>query len=426
MIPIFNNTEETIDMVMARASFITDKKMQSQVEEIIAEVKVRKDEALFEYTQQFDGVTSKSLRITEAEITNAFNTCDPKLLASLKKAAANIRRFHQKQKTNNYMDYEQDEVILGQLVQPIENIGLYIPGGSAAYPSTVLMNVIPAQIAGCKRIVIVSPPNSLGSVHPSILAAAKLCGVDEIYAIGGAQAIAALTYGTETIKKVDKICGPGNAYVALAKKMVSGVVGVDMIAGPSEILIVADKDANPIFVAADLLAQAEHDPNASAMLLSPSLAFAEAVNLQIEMQLQKRQRANIIETALTKHSYIIIVETVQQACEISNRIAPEHLELMVERPFDILSLIKNAGSIFLGAYAPEVLGDYFAGPNHTLPTNGTARFSSALSVDDFIKKSSIIYYSRAALASVEKDITTIAQAEGLDAHANAIAVRFKS
>ncbi len=425
MIPIFNNTEETIDTVLARASFITDKKMQFQVEEIIATVKTRKDEALFEYTQQFDGVTSKTLRVPEEEIINAFNTCDPKLLASLEKAAANIRRFHQKQKTNNYMDYEEDEVILGQLVQPIENIGLYIPGGSAAYPSTVLMNVIPAQIAGCKRIVIVSPPNNVGNVHPSILAAAKLCGVDEIYAIGGAQAIAALTYGTGTIKKVDKICGPGNAYVALAKKMVSGVVGIDMIAGPSEILIIADKDANPIFVAADLLAQAEHDPNASAMLLSPSLDFAEAVNRQIEVQLQNRQRADIIEEALTEHSYSIIVETVQQACEISNRIAPEHLELMVERPFDILSLIKNAGSIFLGAYAPEVLGDYFAGPNHTLPTNGTARFSSALSVDDFIKKSSIIYYSQAALASVEKDITTIAQAEGLDAHANAIAVRFK-
>lgn len=423
MIPIVESNEQELLKIINRPSFITDEKINNQVKDIIENVRERKDKALFEYTSKFDGANISELRVKPEAIIAAYEACDPELYASLEKAAANIRLFHEKQITNSFFDYKQDEIILGQLVNPIENIGLYIPGGSAAYPSTILMNVIPAQLAGCKRIVLVSPPNKNNQIDQTILATAYLCGIDEIYQVGGAQAIAALTYGTESIKKVDKICGPGNSYVALAKKMLNGEVGIDMIAGPSEVLVIADENAPISYIAADLLAQAEHDCNASSILLSPSIELAKEVNNEIIKQLDKLTRKEIIIEALREHSFIVVVDSIDEACTIANRIAPEHLELMVENPFDLLSKIKNAGSIFLGPYAPEALGDYFAGPNHTLPTNGTARFSSALSVDDFIKKSSIIYYSKKALDKVNTDIVTIANAEGLDAHANAIKVR---
>ncbi|GBU10749.1 histidinol dehydrogenase [Erysipelotrichaceae bacterium] len=425
MIKIVDDSHEVRMDFIERASFLNDKKMQSQVEEIITGVRENGDEALIACTEKFDGVLLKNIAVKESILRASFENMDELLRISLEKAIVNIRAYHQQQVQNSSINYRQSEVVLGQLVNPIAAVGLYIPGGSAAYPSTILMNVIPAQIAGCKRIVLVSPPGPSGEIHEVVLATAYMLGIREVYRVGGAQAIAALTYGTKTIAKVDKICGPGNAYVALAKKMVSGIVGIDMIAGPSEVLIIADKRAYPRFIAADLIAQAEHDANAATILLTSSKILAEAVNIEIKKQLPMRKRQEMIIPALTKNSVIIIVGDLDIACEVSNLIAPEHLELAVVNPFDFLSKIHHAGSIFLGNYTPEVLGDYFAGPNHTLPTNGTARFSSALSVDDFIKKSSIIYYSKKALAAAKQPVEIIAHAEGLDGHAYAMSVRFE-
>ena len=393
------------------------------VTDIIANVRRSGDKALLEYNLKFDKAELNSLQVTKEEIEAAFAAVEPKFLAILEQAAENIRAFHSRQVRNSFVIAEKPGIVLGQKVTPIENVGIYVPGGTAAYPSTVLMDSIPAKIAGCSQIVMVTPPGSDGKINPVILAAAKIAGVDKIFKVGGAQAIAALAYGTESIPKVDKIVGPGNAFVAEAKKQVFGMVSIDMIAGPSEILVIADGKSNPAHVAADLLSQAEHDKLASAVLVTDSEALAQAVSEELERQIPLLPRAEIARASIDRGGKIIVAESLMSGIEIANEIAPEHLELMVDDPFSYLDAVKHAGSIFMGRNCPEALGDYFAGPNHTLPTSGTARFSSPLSVDDFVKKSQFTYYTADALSAVAESIDYFAGKEGLQAHGKSVMIR---
>ena len=424
MIKIYNYGQVSNDEIFARENIASN--VEGVVTEIISTVANLGDKALYAYAAKFDKVNLTSLEVTQAEIDEAFATVEPEFLDILREAAANIRAYHEKQVRNSFILNEKDGVVIGQKVTPIEKVGLYVPGGTAAYPSTVLMDSIPAKIAGCSEIVMVTPPAKDGKVNPVILAAAKIAGVDRIFKVGGAQAVAALAYGTESIPKVDKIVGPGNAYVAEAKKQVFGRVSIDMIAGPSEILVVADATANARFVAADLLSQAEHDKMASAVLVTDSRAFAEAVSQELEIQIPQLPRAEIARASIDNNGKIIVADgNLMQAIEIANEIAPEHLELCVDNPFDYLDKVKHAGSIFMGKYCPEALGDYFAGPNHTLPTSGTARFSSPLSVDDFVKKTQFTYYTENALEKVADKIAFFAHKEGLDAHAKSATIRFE-
>lgn len=424
MIKIYNYGEVSNAEIFARGNIATN--VEGIVSEIIANVINRGDEAILEYTKKFDKADLNSLEVTTEEIDEAFSLVDEKFVQIIGEAAENIRAFHSKQVKNSFIINEQDGVVTGQKVTPIEKVGLYVPGGTAAYPSTVLMDSIPAKIAGCKEIVMVTPPKADGKVNPVILAAAKIAGVDRIFKVGGAQAVAALAYGTDSIPKVDKIVGPGNAFVAEAKKQVFGKVSIDMIAGPSEILVVADSTANPRFVAADLLSQAEHDKMASAVLVTDSREFAERVSEQLELQIPQLPRAEIARASIDNNGKIIVAENnLKLAIDIANEIAPEHLELCVDNPFDYLDKVKHAGSIFMGKYCPEALGDYFAGPNHTLPTSGTARFSSPLSVDDFVKKSQFTYFTSDALEKVADKVAYFAEKEGLHAHAKSATVRFE-
>ena len=400
---------------------------EGRVNAIIQEVRRNRDAAIFSYTKQFDGadINADNILVTEEEIEEAYQLVDPKLLAVIRKALVNIRDYHAKQRQFSWFDSEESGIILGQKVTPLANVGVYVPGGKAVYPSSVLMNVIPAKVAGVKNIVMTTPPGRDGKVYPSTLVAAKEAGVDKIYKVGGAQAIAALAFGTESIPKVDKIVGPGNIYVALAKKAVFGYVSIDSIAGPSEIMVLADETANPRFVAADLLSQAEHDEMASAILVTTSRKLAEQVSVEVDKFVEKLSRKDIITKSLENYGYILVANSMEDAIDTVNEIASEHLELVTKNPFETMTKIRNAGAIFIGEYSSEPLGDYFAGPNHVLPTNGTAKFFSALSVDDFIKKSSIISYSREALETVYQDIAQFAECEKLTAHANSVRVRFE-
>ncbi len=397
-----------------------------KVAEILEDIKLKGDEALFGYTKKFDkaDISEANIKVTDEEIKEAYSKLPAEVLEVIKKAAENIRTYHMKQKQYSWFDSEESGIILGQKVSPIEAVGVYVPGGKAAYPSSVLMNVIPAKVAGVKRICMVTPPGADGKVYEGTLVAAKEAGVTEIYKVGGAQAIGAMAYGTASIKKVDKIVGPGNIFVALAKKAVYGLVAIDSIAGPSEVMVLADETANPTYVAADLLSQAEHDELASAILVTTSAELADKVEAEINRFAAQLTRKAILEKSLDNYGYILIADNMQDAIDAVNEIASEHLEILTRDPFMTMTKIKNAGAMFLGEFSSEPLGDYFAGPNHVLPTNGTAKFFSPLSVDDFIKKSSIIMYSREALEPVSNDIITFAKAEGLTAHANSIAVRF--
>ena len=395
------------------------------VKNILDDVKSRGDQALYDYNKKFDNVSLSSLQVTEKEIEDAFNRLDKELLDVIRYSHENIVRYHKKQKRNDFLDKDTDGVILGQIINPIEKVGIYVPGGTAAYPSTVLMNAVPAKVAGVEEIVMVTPPNQDGTISDVILAAAKIAGVTKIFKVGGAQAVAALSYGTETIPAVYKIVGPGNIFVAMAKKMVFGEVAIDMVAGPSEVLIISDDSSNPVHIAADLLSQAEHDKLAACILVTTSEELAKSVAIEIESQLAELPREEIARESINKKGRIIIAKNLEEAITISNEIAPEHLELAVMDPFALLSKIKNAGSIFLGHNTPEPLGDYLAGPNHTIPTSGTAKFASPLSVDDFIKKSSVIYYSKEALEKVKDKVILFAESEGLTAHANSVIKRFK-
>lgn len=397
------------------------------VNAILDDVRTRRDEAIFDYTLKFDKakINASNLLVTKEEIEEAYQLLDNRVLEIIRKAIVNIRIYHEKQKQYSWFDSEPSGIILGQKVTAIGAVGVYVPGGKAAYPSSVLMNVIPAKVAGVKRIAMTTPCGADGKVYAGTLVAAHEAGVTEIYKVGGAQAIAALAYGTESIKKVDKIVGPGNIYVALAKKAVYGHVSIDSIAGPSEILVLADETANPKFVAADLLSQAEHDELASAILITTCKELAEKVSKEVDQFVAKLSRKTILEKSLDNYGYILIAASLEEAIETANEIASEHLEIVTKNPFEVMTKIENAGAIFLGEYSSEPLGDYFAGPNHVLPTNGTAKFFSALSVDDFIKKSSIISYSKEALEPIYQDIVEFAQAEGLTAHANSISVRFE-
>ena len=390
---------------------------------IIQDVRRRGDDALLEYTKKFDKAELTNLQVTEEEFQEALSSFDPRLKQVLQRAASNISKFHSRQKRNSFILNEDDGIVMGQKVIPIDRVGLYVPGGTAAYPSTVLMDTLPARIAGVKEIVMVTPPNAQGKVNPAILAAARIAGVDKIFKVGGAQAIAALAYGTESIPKVDKIVGPGNAFVAEAKRQVYGQVSIDMIAGPSEILIVSDGKTDPRHVAADLLSQAEHDKLASAVLVTDSMELAKAVQAELEIQIPKLERAEIARVSIDNNGKIIVADNLNKAIEIANEIAPEHLELCVDQPFDYLSKVRHAGSVFMGRNCPEALGDYLAGPNHTLPTSGTARFSSPLSVDDFVKKMQYTYFTRDALANVADDVAYFARAEGLTGHARSALIR---
>ena len=395
------------------------------VTEIIENVKANGDKALFEYCKKFDKADLTALEVTKEEIDEAFGMVEERFIRIIETAAENIREFHQNQVRTSFVLNKKNGIVTGQKITPIEKVGLYVPGGTAAYPSTVLMDSIPAKIAGCNEICIVTPPNAEGKVNPVILAAAKIAGVDRIFKVGGAQAVAALAYGTETVPKVDKIVGPGNAFVAEAKRQVFGLVSIDMIAGPSEILVVADGNSNPDFVAADLLSQAEHDKNASAVLVTDSYELAEKVSESLEKQIPQLLRSEIARVSIDNNGKIIVAENLKDAIEAANEIAPEHLEICVDNPFDYLDSVKNAGSIFMGRYCPEALGDYYAGPNHTLPTSGTARFSSPLSVDDFVKKSQFTYYTADALRDVADDVAFFAEKEGLTAHAKSATIRFE-
>ncbi len=399
---------------------------QDTVNEILNEVKEKGDEALFRYTKKFDKteITPDNIHVTGEEIQEAYAQVETSLVEVMKKSLANIQDFHKKQLRNSWIETREDGVVLGQRITPLESVGVYVPGGKAAYPSSVLMNIIPAQVAGVERIVMVTPPGADGKVNPATLVAADLAGATEVYKVGGAQAVAALAYGTASIKKVAKICGPGNIFVALAKKSVYGHVSIDSIAGPSEILVLADETANPRYVAADLLSQAEHDELASAILVTTSEELAVRVEEEIQEFLKTLSRADIIRKSLENYGYLLVADSMSDAIRAANEIASEHLEILTKNPFDTMTRIKNAGAIFLGEYSSEPLGDYFAGPNHVLPTNGTAKFFSPLNVDDFIKKSSLISYSREALEPIHKDIIQFANAEQLTAHANSIAVRF--
>ena len=395
------------------------------VKDILDDVKLRGDQALYDYNKKFDNVSLSSLQVTEKEIEDAFNRLDKELLEVIRYSHENIVRYHTKQKRNDFLDKDTDGVILGQIINPIEKVGIYVPGGTAAYPSTVLMNAVPAKVAGVEEIVMVTPPNEDGTISDVILAAAKIAGVTKIFKVGGAQAVAALSYGTETIPAVYKIVGPGNIFVAMAKKMVFGEVAIDMVAGPSEVLIISDDSSDPVHIAADLLSQAEHDKLAACILVTTSEELAKSVAVEIESQLAELPRQEIARESINNNGRIIIAKNIEEAILISNEIAPEHLELAVMDPFALLSKIKNAGSIFLGHNTPEPLGDYLAGPNHTIPTSGTAKFASPLSVDDFIKKSSVIYYSKEALEKVKDKVILFAESEGLTAHANSVRKRFK-
>ena len=402
-------------------------KFESAVAEILLNIKTKGDEALFEYTKNFDkaDINADNIVVTEAEIEEAYSLVDPELIEVIRKAIVNIRSFHEKQKQYSWFDSKPDGTILGQKVTALARVGVYVPGGKAAYPSSVLMNVLPAKVAGVEQIIMCTPPDKEGKVYPTPLVAAKEAGVDVIYKAGGAQAVAAMAYGTKSIPKVDKICGPGNIYVALAKKAVFGYVSIDSVAGPSEILVIADETANPRYVAADLLSQAEHDEMASAILITTNEEFADQVDKEVRGFVEVLSRKAIIEKSLENFGYILIAEDMDEAIEAANEIASEHMEIVTKNPFEDMMKVKNAGAIFIGEYSSEPLGDYFAGPNHVLPTNGTAKFFSALSVDDFIKKSSIVYYSKSALRNIHKDIIQFATSEQLTAHANSIAVRFE-
>ena len=398
-----------------------------KVQKIVDDVKERKDAAVFQYTRDFDRaeINAANIRVTQAEIEEAMAQVDPGLIEVMKKSLKNIRAFHELQKQKSWFESKPDGTILGQKITPLESVGVYVPGGKASYPSSVLMNIIPAEVAGVERIVMVTPPGKDGKVNPVTLTAACLAGATEVYKVGGAQAIAALAFGTESIPKVNKIVGPGNIYVALAKKAVYGHVSIDSIAGPSEIMVVADETANPHYVAADLLSQAEHDELASAILVTTSMELAKKVSAEVEGFLPKLSRREILEKSLTNYGRILVVDSMEEAIRTANEIAPEHLELLTQNPFEVMTKIRNAGAIFMGEYSSEPLGDYFAGPNHVLPTNGTAKFFSPLNVDDYVKKSSIIYYSKEALQEVHQDIIKFAESESLTAHANSIRVRFE-
>lgn len=421
MIKIMKYGEVPNSEIFARSVPKTD--VAGTVAEIIKNVRENGDKALFEYCEKFDKAQLSSLAVTKEEINEALSLVEPEFLEILEKAAKNIRKFHSRQVRNSFIINDEDGIVIGQKIIPVDRAGLYVPGGTAAYPSTVLMDAIPAKIAGCREVVMVTPPTKDGKVNPVILAAAYVAGIDRIFKVGGAQAIAALAYGTQSIPKVDKIVGPGNAFVAEAKKQVFGVVSIDMIAGPSEILIVADGKSNPAYVAADLLSQAEHDKMASAVLVTDSAELAENVSTELEKQIPLLERREIARESIDVNGKIIVADTLDAAIEIANEIAPEHLELCVDNPFDKLDSIRHAGSIFMGRNCPEALGDYFAGPNHTLPTSGTAKFSSPLSVDDFIKKTQYTYYTKDALKKVAFDVAAFAKKEGLTAHAKSAVIR---
>lgn len=419
-----DNTQQKLQEILQRNQ--TEKNdIQQIVNDIVYDVKKNGDEALFRYTKEFDKIelTHQTVQVTEEEIKYAYTQVEQNLIKVIQKAAKRIKQFHEKQKLNSWLEPSENGEMMGQLIRPLEKVGIYVPGGKASYPSSVLMNAIPASVAGVSEIIMVTPAKKDGRVTPTTLVAAKEAGVTKIYKVGGAQAIAALAYGSTCIPKVDKICGPGNIYVALAKKSVYGQVNIDSVAGPSEILVIADDTANPVYVAADMLSQAEHDEMASAMLVTDSQILAEAVQRELQRQTALLPRKEIIEKSLKNYGLIVIAKDMQQACALGNIIAPEHMEICTKEPFSLLPKIKNAGAIFLGEYTPEPLGDYMAGPNHVLPTGGTARFFSPLSIDDFIKKSSILSFSKEALLELAEDIVTFAQAEGLTAHANAVKVR---
>jgi len=424
MIKIYKYGEVSNEQIFSRDNISSN--VEKTVREIISLVEDGGDSALLDLTLRFDKVKLNSLEVTAAEIDEAYASVDKDFISVIEEAAENIREFHKRQIRTGFSIEKENGVIIGQKITPIEKVGLYVPGGTAAYPSTVLMDSIPAKIAGCNEIVMVTPPSRDGKVNPVILTAAKIAGVDRIFKVGGAQAVAALAYGTESIPKVDKIVGPGNAYVAEAKKQVFGRVSIDMIAGPSEILVVADGKANPAFVAADLLSQAEHDKMASAVLVTDSIELANRVSVELERQIPELSRADIARCSIDNNGKIIVAEgDLMLAIDIANEIAPEHLELCVDNPFDYLDRIHHAGSVFMGRYCPEAMGDYFAGPNHTLPTSGTARFSSALGVDDFVKKTQFTYYTRDALSDVADKVAYFAKKEGLDAHAKSVSIRFE-
>ncbi len=426
IVKLTNETQNDILSTLLKRSPNNYGQYEKTVEEIIDNVRSNKDKAVFEYTKKFDGfdLTSQNIRVTEEEIEEAMSLLEDEFIAVMEKSADNIRSYHEKQKRNSWFDAKENGTILGQKVTPLDKVGIYVPGGKAAYPSSVLMNALPAKVAGVNKIIMTTPCNKEGKVNPGTLVAAKIAGVDEIYKVGGAQAIAALAFGTESIPKVDKITGPGNIFVALAKKSVYGHVSIDSIAGPSEILVLADESANPRYVAADLLSQAEHDELASAILITTSEELANNVTEHIVDLTSQNPRKEIVEKSLDNYGYILVAPSMEDAIDAANEIASEHLEILTKNPFEVMTKIKNAGAIFLGEYSSEPLGDYFAGPNHILPTNGTAKFFSPLSVDDFIKKSSIICYSKEALEKVHKDIELFATKEGLYAHAKSIAVRF--
>ncbi len=423
MIKIYDFDEKIKDELFIRSDNKTG--VAEIVEEIIENVKANGDKALLEYSQKFDGVTLANIEVTDEEFYEAYKQVDIEFIEVIQQAMKNIYDFHMRQVRQSFISSEKDGVICGQKILPIEKVGLYVPGGTAAYPSSVLMNCIPARIAGCNEIYMVTPPSKDGKVNPNILVAAKEAGVDKVYKIGGAQAISALAFGTETVKPVYKIVGPGNAFVAEAKRQVFGRVSIDMIAGPSEILVIADNTNDPSFIAADLLSQAEHDKMATSVLITNDKDFANKVSEQLEKQIPKLEREEIARASIDNNGKIIVVDDLKSACEVSNELAPEHLEVCVDNPFDYLPLIKNAGSVFLGKNCPEALGDYFAGPNHTLPTSGTAKFSSPLSVDDFIKKMQYTYFTADALEKVKDDVSYFATKEGLTAHAKSATIRFE-
>ncbi|MDA0024404.1 histidinol dehydrogenase [Brachyspira hyodysenteriae] len=424
MIKVINYKEcKSLDDILLRSQFSHDD-VNEKVKAILEDVKQNGDNALKKYAKMFDNAEIDNLEVTEKEIEEAYNRVDEKFKETLKLAYNNIEKFHKKQLRNSYITNEEYGIVMGQIINPIEKVGVYIPGGTAVYPSTVLMNVIPAKVAGVNEIILVSPPNKEGKINANILAAAKIAGVNRVFKTGGAQAIAALSYGTESIPKVYKIVGPGNIYVAMAKRLVYGEVSIDMVAGPSEVLIIADETANHIHIASDMLAQAEHDKLASSILVTTSKEIAEKTKEELYKQLEKLSRKDIASESIENNGRIIITETIDEAIYINNEIAPEHLEISIKEPFSVLSKIKNAGSIFLGDYTPEALGDYLSGANHVIPTSGTAKFASPLSVDDFIKKSYITYYTKDALSKVKDNIINFAEHESLEAHANSVKVRF--
>jgi histidinol dehydrogenase len=424
MISIYKDTQYALKLIQQRAQF-SESQITNAVMEIIQTVKTKRDQALFEYTKRFDQVELNSLQVTETEIKAAYDRVSPVLKSDLLTAYNNIKNYHDKQRFESFSLKPSEDITLRQLVRPIENVGIYVPGGTAAYPSTVLMNAVPAKLAGVKNLIMITPPDKNGQVKDILLAAAYIAGVNQIYKVGGAQGIAGLAYGTETLPKVDKIVGPGNAYVAMAKRLVMGDVGIDMIAGPSEIAIIADDKANPAFIAADLMSQAEHDTSAQAILITTSMDLAIQVQIELSTQIQSLLRKDIIQASLISQGAIILVDTLKQAFDVSNQIAPEHLELLMDNPENYLDWIQNAGSVFLGPYTPEPIGDYVAGPNHTLPTSGTARFSSGLSTYDFMKRTSVSSYGLNALKNVKDTVIRLANEEGLTAHAAAVQIRFK-